>query len=109
MEAAYYARKSKATARGIPWLLTLEEFKQLVENSGYLQQPRAWKKKLSIDRRRAWNPDGSKAPYSLENCRIINVMDNCTKGGYERGGHNLPPEYGTENNFNDFAYRDAPF
>lgn len=109
LTATYYTRKSKAKARGIEWRLSLEEFKQLVAGSGYLQQSKIWKKKLSIDRRRAWNPDGTPAPYTLENCRIIGYSANCSKGSYERGGQNLPPELETENNLSDFAQRAAPF
>jgi hypothetical protein len=103
-------RKSKAKRRGIPWQLTKEQFKVMVEYSGYLEQPKQWGKKLAIDRIRAWNKDGTPAPYSVENCRIIGFSENCRKGAYERRGQDLPPEYQIDNNyFGEFAPRVAPF
>lgn len=75
--------KESARKRSIPFHLTREQFQTFCEQTGYLDKRGREPDDLTIDR------IDSSGPYSVDNIRVLNWLDNCSRT-YE--GRGLPEE-----------------
>lgn len=66
--------KSKASARGIAWEITLEEFREFCNRTGYIVKPGRRGYSATLDRR--INSIG----YRIDNLQIITNRANARKG-----------------------------
>lgn len=77
---AFYQVRESARKRSIPFLLTFDEFADLIAGTNYLEEKGRSPDSLHIDR-----IDGTK-PYAKGNCRVIKCSENTGKdnngGGY---------------------------
>ena len=78
VKASWHRLKAKAKARKIEFTLSLEQFQQLCEITGYVDGKGRASSCLSIDR-----IDFQKG-YELSNIRVITVSENSAKGYVER-------------------------
>ena len=81
LKASYAALKYRAKRRGIAFSLTLAEFRQICDRSGYLESKGVTRAALQIDR---IDPH---VGYTWDNCQIITCSENAAKGNYERANH----------------------
>lgn len=70
--------KQNAKRRGKAFSLTIEEFKQFCNETGYLELKGKLRKSASIDR-----IDHTKG-YSLDNIQVLSLSDNGKKGNEEK-------------------------
>lgn len=75
---AYSRLKSNAKRRAIPFYLTLEEFKQFADSTGYINRRGRTKYDLHIDR-----IDCTKG-YSKDNIQVLTNLQNARKGVLEK-------------------------
>ena len=70
LRASYTRQKGRAKERGIPFLLTLEEWLSIWESSGHLGERGVGKGQYVMAR------NGDKGPYAVGNVKIITTGDN---------------------------------
>lgn len=75
LEASYKWLLSSARKRKIPMLLTLEQFKQVIDGTGYLEMRGREMDSLQLDRK---DPKG---PYEVGNVRVITKFENLARRG----------------------------
>lgn len=73
----YYYWKSNCKRRGIPNIVTLEQFRKFCRDTGYIQKKGRKKRDLCIDRIR--NDEG----YHINNIRAITNIENLIKARKE--------------------------
>lgn len=77
LKAAYATLRDHAKRRKVGFSLTLEQFKRLVSESGYLEKRGTTREALQLDRINAL--DG----YHFHNLRVITCSENAIKGATE--------------------------
>lgn len=75
----YYQARSNAKRRGIPFLLSLAQFKSI-----WQAHPKAWKEKLEGNTYRTWTLDrvDNNLPYQLDNIQVLTLHANVIKYHY---------------------------
>lgn len=73
--------RDRAKRRGIPFEITLPEYRQIVLSSGYLVRSGSFIGCLQLDRIDA------KKGYTLGNLQVLTVSENAAKGNRERMSH----------------------
>lgn len=69
---AFAVLRESARKRGIPFLLTFEEFKAFCDKTGYVEKKGKTPQAMTVDR------IDSKKPYQADNIRPMSWIDNCS-------------------------------